>query len=162
MKFVIEHNTPAVRAALKRAPRVMQEHVDPAVGRGALELTRAMRDRAPKALSELTNAILPRRLKLADWLVEVRKRYARYVEEGTRGGGWPPRPTILEWMRARGIEARDGDQDSLAFLIQRAIHRRGTPAQPYAGPSLKALESRLRELIRRGYESGLDAVARLP
>lgn len=151
MRIVLSHNTPQIRAAIRRAPAVVMRHRDRALGRSALTIARDARNRAPKASSELAQSILPRRVQPGDWIVFSRHRAARYVEEGTRHGGWPPRPTILEWMRQHGITAEDGDQDSLAFLIQNHIFHHGTKRQPFMRP---AFEANLDDVRRRD----LDAV----
>jgi hypothetical protein len=56
--------------------------------------------------------------------------YARYVEEGRRPGRMPPPAALEGWAR------RKTGSISAAFLIARAIGRRGTRPQPYLKPAL--------------------------
>jgi HK97 gp10 family phage protein len=56
--------------------------------------------------------------------------YARFVEEGRRPGRMPPPAALEGWAR------RKTGSISAAFLIARAIGRRGTRPQPYLKPAL--------------------------
>ena len=78
--------------------------------------------------------------------------YALYVHEGTgpavgQPAYWPPRAALEEWARAHGIPV---------FLVQRAIHRRGTrPAKYLERPALEAargMEARLAASLRAELE----------
>jgi HK97 gp10 family phage protein len=95
--------------------------------------------------------------------------YGPYVEFGTRPH-WPPIAAILEWVKRKGLGAMrtskktgktyrgrgvavDAAQKSIAFLIARAISRRGTRPQPYLVPAflrrLQIFTERLQGIIRR-------------
>ncbi|MDE0331596.1 MAG: HK97 gp10 family phage protein [Nitrospinae bacterium] len=62
-------------------------------------------------------------------VVASRVPYARYVEFGRRpGGGMPPwreGSSLYRWV-VRNLESLDGDFESVAFLVARAIARRGS------------------------------------
>ena len=60
--------------------------------------------------------------------------YGAYVEFGTKPH-WPPRDAIRDWVieKFRG-RIRGPELDSVAFLVQRKIAAKGTPAQPYVEP----------------------------
>ncbi len=65
--------------------------------------------------------------------------YARFVEEGRSPGKQPPTSAIAGWAARHGIEP------GAAFLIARAIGRRGTKPRPYLKPAFaknRALISR--------------------
>lgn len=50
--------------------------------------------------------------------------YAKVVEEGRRPGApMPPKGALIAWMKTNGID------ESLEFVIRRAIGRRGIPAR---------------------------------
>lgn len=70
--------------------------------------------------------------------------YGEFVDKGVSGkevkyntpfsykGKMPPKKDILKWVKSRGLRFRDakgkfskGNQDSLAFLIQRSIFNKG-------------------------------------
>lgn len=63
-------------------------------------------------------------------LVGTNVEYARFVHDGTRPH-WPPRAPMAAWLAAKG-----GDPAN-AFLVQRAIARRGTPPKPYLTTALR-------------------------
>lgn len=56
--------------------------------------------------------------------------YALYVERGTRPH-WPPVEALKPWAR------RVLHDESAAFLVARAISKRGTKAKPYLEPAFK-------------------------
>ena len=55
--------------------------------------------------------------------------YARFVEEGRGPGKQPPVATIAGWASRHGIP------EASAYLIARAIGRRGTRPRPYLKPA---------------------------
>lgn len=76
--------------------------------------------------------------------------YAPVLEYGRQTGWFPPVSELKVWARRKLGDER------LAFVIGRAIKRRGFKAQPYLGPALETgapriqaiFESRLREAIQ--------------
>ena len=77
--------------------------------------------------------------------------YAPWVEYGTRPH-FPPVAAIADWAR-RVIG--DGSR-STAFLIARAISRRGTKAQPYLRPALDTNRRTIRNLYRTIFRRGFS------
>jgi len=70
--------------------------------------------------------------------VGTNMKHGIFVHEGTRPH-WPPRAPIERWV---ALKARRGVMDvqnirSVAFLIARAISRRGTKAQPFLAVALR-------------------------
>jgi len=157
----IRHTIPRFIEAMRRAPDVVMSEVDRVVGRVAIEGAREAKREAPKALSELVNSIRNQQVGLAFHRIVAAAGHARHVEEGTGPGGWPPREAIRRWIRIAGITSRTGaDEAGLAFLISRAIARRGTPAQPFMAParetSIQRLQALLPGALRRGTERALS------
>lgn len=146
-----------VRRALQLAPVTMTRHIDRAVGRAAQVVARSARRNAPKAFSTLTNSIRAQRRSPFRQHVGPGVEYGRMVEEGTGPGGTPPRQTLIDWIRVKGIRPNDPTMTmrDLEFVIGRKIRERGTPAQPYLQPALEENESAVTDLIRRGVERGL-------
>ncbi len=76
--------------------------------------------------------------------------YAPVLESGRTTGWFPPISELKVWARRKLGDER------LAFVVGRAIKRRGFRAQPYLAPALEAgapriqtiFESRLREAIQ--------------
>jgi hypothetical protein len=62
-------------------------------------------------------------------VVEANADYASFVEFGTRPH-WPPVDALKDWC------AKFLGDERLAFVVARAISKRGTMAQPFLGPAL--------------------------
>ncbi len=165
MNISMSHNMPGINAAMRRAPDILMQFVDRYLGRGAKEVERAAKNHAPKADSFLTNAIILHNLGLADYQISAGKPYAVYVEEGRPPGKKPPPVRMIEhWIKTgSGVQPRNPDMDprSLAYVISRSIAKKGIKPQPFMSQSLQEKEDRLTQLVRRGTEEGLQAVARL-
>ena len=92
-------------------------------------------------------------------VVASRVPYAGYVEFGRRaGGGMPPwrEGSPLYWWVVRNLESRGGDFESVAFLVARAIARRGTRGRRMFARALEENQRRIEERIREL----LDEIAR--
>lgn len=153
----VTHNTPELRAILAQRPTRLMSAIDRAVSRGAQEVLRQARRDAPKAFTTLTNSGNVWRHGEADYSPYFGVSYASYVEEGTKGGGWPSDPTIREWIRIHGLTPRTPGvtAEDLPFLIRRKIGTKGIKAQPYLRPAFYQLRPRLVELMRAAVEQGL-------
>lgn len=155
------HNTPEVIAAFMRAPAVMTREADRGLGRAAIEVAREERRLAPKAFSTLTQSIIHRRVRPLYYEITAGVNYALAVERGAGPGGSPPRQTLEDWIRVKGITPRENTTlRGLAFLIGRSIRRKGTPAQPFAEPALRNMTPRVIALMRQGVANGIRQVAR--
>lgn len=66
--------------------------------------------------------------------------YASFVERGRRRNSrMPPVSAILAWLRAKGL----GEDRGRAYLIARAIARRGIRARPVLARAMPAIRRRL-------------------
>lgn len=145
-----------VRRAFRVAPSVMVKHIEQQQARGAHELAREMKFRAPKAFSTLANSIHATRAGELHYVVAPGVKYAPFVEEGSRPGGAPSLGAMIRWVRVKRLSSvRYPDDRDLARAIIHKIRARGTPAQPFARPATEAKESRLIALMEQGVESGL-------
>lgn len=68
--------------------------------------------------------------------------YARYVEEGRSAGSMPPPDALARdlqggWLRRHGIS------NDLAFVVARAIARRGIRPRPYLKPAITTNRARI-------------------
>lgn len=144
------------KAAIERAPQVLAKHIEPKLWRGAEEVAREAKGNAPKAFSNLVNSIRAERVDALHYQVVEGMNYGRPVEEGAAPHGVNS-AKLIPWVErvlgVRGKEARDK-----AFLIARAIRRRGTRAQEYMKPAAEAKTSRLFELVNQGVDEGLREV----
>lgn len=145
-----------VREAFSRAPQAMERAIDVKLARGAEEVAREAKHNAPKAFSNLVNSIRAERIDALHYQVAEGMNYGRAVEEGGKPHGVGS-DKLIPWVErvigVRGKEARDK-----AFLIARAIRRRGTRAQPYMQPAAEAKTSRLFALVNQGVDEGLREV----
>lgn len=163
MRIVIDSNVQELTRSLNYASRgVLMEFIDRYLGRGAQEVAREARRRAPKAFSTLTHAIKTRRIGQADYKVTAGTMYSRPLEEGSRPGGLPRPVSLYYWIRTKRIKPRDPkmDERDLAFAISRSIYKKGTPAQPFMLPALEAKSDRLRILMQQGIAAGLRKLER--
>jgi hypothetical protein len=68
--------------------------------------------------------------------------YAPIIEEGRTQGWFPPPEALREWARSKLGNER------LAFVVARAISRRGFKAQPYLGPALEIVAPRVEAIFQ--------------
>lgn len=152
MALTTRNNAPEVAKRLIRQSLVVTRQMDENARKTALLVQRSARENVPKAESGLVNAIVLEQLRPGVYQVRAAKSYGHAVEVGTRGGGYAPLQSILDWMSVRRIRPDDPDMspEQLAFLIQQKIGSRGTPAQPYMEPARKAHEGTLLTLMIQG------------
>ena len=160
MRIDLTDNSRAVIAAFMRAPQVMTREVDLGLKRGALEVGRAERQAAPKAFGTLAQSVIDRRVGSMQYEVKAGVNYSLAVERGSGPGGSPSQQTLEDWIRVKGITPRTPGITTrgLAFLIGRKIRQRGTPAQPFAEPTLRAMQPRVLQLVRQGLDRGVRKV----
>jgi hypothetical protein len=141
------------QAGFKRAPEVMARRIDAKLSRGAEEVARDGKRNAPKAFSNLVNSIRADNIGPLHYRVSEGMNYGRAVEEGTRPH-MPNSENLIPWVeRVLGVRGKEARRK--AFLIARAISRRGTRAQAYMRPAADANRSRLFELANQGVDEGL-------
>ncbi len=148
---------PAFRITLKGDKRLEQALRDPQLIAGpirtfletsAFAIEGRAKEKAPvdtgRLRASITSIIRPLQA-----VVVARVLYARFVEFGRRPGSWPPLSAMQPWARRHGFPpGRVG-----AFLVARAIFRRGIKPQPFMGPAVR--ESR-REIERALDQAGRD------
>lgn len=84
--------------------------------------------------------------------VVAHANYASFVEYGTRPH-FPPVDALRDWA------ARVLGDERLAFVVARAIARRGTYAKPFLGPAITANTATFRKAILAAVKRGLAAEA---
>lgn len=160
MKLELRYNDAAPRGTMSKAGRTVRRHLRFAIERGAAEMAREARARAPKAFITLTNSIRAIMQSELHWMVAPGVNYAEVVE----GGRMPMRKTgtgngLLEWIKLKiAPAATPKELDRLGFVIARAIGRRGIAPQPYMQPAFEAKQGRVVELANQGMR---DAVAEM-
>lgn len=165
IRFKID--TAGARRDFDRAETVMVRNVERYQSRGAEELAREARDRAPKAFSTLANSIRAYRVGEMHWRVSTGVNYAKAVEEGTPPGTMPNPTHLYAWIKQRsgigfsstrprsaGRRSQYAEIRSRAFALARHIKHHGTRPQPYMEPARAAKESRILALMRQGVDAG--------
>ena len=153
MKTRISHSAPEVIDAVNRIPASVLKKVSKSLDRGSHEVAREAKSLVPLAFSTLINAIQVQSVSELVRDVVAKTDYALAVEKGTGPGGLPPVQSIEDWMKVKGIE---GD----AFLIARSIAQKGTKAQPFFEPALKAKSKRILDLVYQAASRGLSGASR--
>jgi hypothetical protein len=77
--------------------------------------------------------------------------YASVIEEGRSSGWFPPPSELKAWARRKLGDER------LAFVVARAIKRRGFRAQPYLRPALLAATPRVQLIFQNRVAEALRA-----
>lgn len=74
-------------------------------------------------------------------------------------GGWPPADELLAWaLRKSGLrQAAHDDPEGLVFALQRAIRRRGTPAQPFLFPAFEEHRGPIMKNLETAFVRALEA-----
>lgn len=82
-------------------------------------------------------------------IVEANMNYASFIEFGTRPH-FPPVDALRDWA------AKFLGDERLAFLVARAISRRGTLAHPFLGPALIANMPVFAQAIQAAVTRGME------
>lgn len=77
--------------------------------------------------------------------------YAPVVESGRTSGWFPPVSELMTWARRKLGDER------LAFVIGRAIKRRGYKAQPYLTPAVEEAGSRVQTIFEARHREAIQA-----
>lgn len=110
--------------------------------KSTLAIEAEAKERAPVDTGRLRGSIQSR-LQPTRAFVRANVQYASHVEFGTRPH-WPPLEALQPWARRHGFPAgRTG-----AFLVARAIARRGTRARPFMRPGANAALPRIRLFLQ--------------
>jgi len=86
--------------------------------------------------------------------------YAAIIEQGRRPGQRrPPTAELMGWVRRKGLvkgrgKNADADARSMAYVVARAIGRRGTPPKRVFGRAMDRLRAEVAAAIRRALEGG--------
>lgn len=75
--------------------------------------------------------------------------YWQWIEEGRKPGKQPPPEVMLEFVKRKNIQPRDGitSQKSLAFLIGRKIGRDGIKPRRYLAKTQEEFKDRRTQII---------------
>ena len=92
--------------------------------------------------------------------------YARYVEyglkAGTNKGTWVPISILIKWIKKNNITPKQGNINSFAYAIQRAIHKRGikndVKARPFISEGLANAEKQIQNIIEVSLDSILEEI----
>jgi len=159
MRITVNTSGNSLADLIRRKPEEFRRQTDRAAGRGALELARAVREKAPKADSTLANTVQVQKLGVGYRRVIVGAAYGRPVEEGADPSGFPPERAIEDWIQVRGIEPHDPEmtREDLAYVIARSIFQEGTEPQPFFAPAWEENKDRIQRRLDGAVERVMQA-----
>jgi hypothetical protein len=157
-------NQRMLKAIAEQPDRLIKE-MDRAIGRIIQEMAVTAKIKAPKAMSTLTNSIIPEQLSRFEGVVRANVSYAEAVEKGTgiygplkrSHGMLPPIRSLIDWIKVKGIEPRDPDmdQEDVAWAIARKISWTGTKPQPFFEPTLEEKSAWADKRIEQAIDNAL-------
>ena len=171
MSMELRVDSKGLQQAMAAGPAVLEKHMARAIWNITQEMARDARRRAPKASSELVDAIIPSQPSPFEGLVSAGKDYARMVEEGTQPDGKIPGKradserykSILDWVTVgSGVTPNDPSmsKEDLAYIIARSIALKGTPAQPFMAPAFENNKARAERRINNAINAALKEISR--
>lgn len=121
--------------AFRSSPHWLGEEVSKGMKQSALAVQRESAMLAPvdtgrlraSITTEIDGAVIPQWAKIGPSV-----KYGRYVEFGRKPGRMPPSAALIPWLKRHGIPA------SAAFVVARAIAKRGIKPKPFMQDGLKA------------------------
>lgn len=155
MKIEIRYDDQAPREMLQRAPDFFLQRLASALERGANELAREARSRAPKAFSTLTNSIRAIRESALHWVIIPGVNYGGWVEGGRMPmRKMPPKGSLLAWIKIKlGLGEKEASR--FEYVLARAIQRRGIQPQPYMAPAFEAKKQRVVDLANQAMRTAV-------
>jgi len=157
-EVVLQLNTRALLNYLQKSMGDIDAPTAKIVNRAAQKGVNFARQQAPKADSTLTNSIRANRVTLSHQQIVAGAHYSKYVEDGTKKGGWVPAQTLTDWLNVKNITPADSEMsmEDLVFLVQKKIYNKGTPAQPFMAPTKAELIKILPEITRSIMQAHFD------
>lgn len=133
---------------LKRRERSIKEEAVREINRIGVLAESELRATAPRDTSYMARGIDATTATLANPIVEIRAaaKYTEWVDKGTRPH-MPPVAPLIPWAKRHPY--KDYPPEVTAFLVARAIARRGTKPRNFVDPVLRKLETDLRAVETR-------------
>jgi hypothetical protein len=139
--------------ALKRYPQVSIKHIDDGIKKSMFEIEAQSKPRTPVSEGRLRGSyrtdLTPLRGEIGPTV-----NYAAAVHEGTRPH-WPP------WGEGSALNRWARLHDIPAFLVARAISRRGTKAVPFLLEGVKAALPQIKMHLQKSFGDVIDEIARI-
>lgn len=157
IRVIVGSEFARLRDALSRAPEHVARELDRATGGVALDIADAIRARAPKASSQLTNSTRPERDGVLAWKVRSNTQYAWYVEHGRPPGRYPDFVALSDWVRTKLHVYDFRARRDVTWAVARKIRRDGIAPQPFFRPVAEdpAWTDRLNDRARQAVTDGL-------
>jgi len=138
--FTFKLDDKKFQAALKD-PKLVKGPVRKFLERSAKTVEGAAKEKVTVDTGRLRSSIASE-VRTSSAVIGTNLTYAPFVEFGTRPH-FPPVGALRGWARRHGFPARGG-----AFLVARAISRRGTKAKPFLVPSLEQSKPKIKRFFR--------------
>ncbi len=169
---MLTHNAHEVSAALDLQGEDLERSIADELARISREVSRRMRDLAPKYRSELTNSIVPMPDGPLAWVIRPGVEHGLYREKGQRPGKGLPRyfdpaaKAIVDWLASKAFAglarvrkgtgrftARELELRDRYMGLSWHVKRKGLRAQPFVEPVALVLErsfpQRMAEFVER-------------
>lgn len=117
-----------LKKLFKESPKIVTKNLNTAIKQSIFTLLANARVETPVDQGFLRNAGMVTSFQVLVGLLQNKAPYAQYVHDGTRPH-WVPLNAIKGWADRHGVPA---------FLVQRAIARKGTKARPFFKDSIDA------------------------
>lgn len=156
---MLTHNAHEVSAALDLHGEDLERQVADELARISREVSRRMRELAPKFRSELTNSIVPTPDGPMAWTIRPGVEHGIYREKGQRPGKGLPRyfdpaaKSIVDWLASKAFAglsrvrkgtgrftARELELRDRYMGLSWHVRRKGLRAQPFVEPVALVLE----------------------
>lgn len=158
MKIELRYNDAAAREAMRKSPEVVERMLGFAIQRGADEIAREARNKAPKSFSTLTNSIRAQRLSPLHYFVAPGVNYAPWVEGGRMPmRKMPPKGALVAWIKQK-LRVTEEKAGRMEFVIARAIQRQGIKPQPFMQPAFEAKRGRVVELANEAMRRAISEI----
>jgi len=163
--FEITTNAGPLGQALRNSPATIKRYLSPALTKSALIIARQAK-RNVSANGSMANSTLVNSINsytALDGLEAVAyagANYARFVEFGTRGGGYPNQQTMIDWLRVKGIKPNNPDmsEKELAYVMARDIALNGTKAAPFMQPAFNSEKDATIDRVSKAINQAIKAV----
>jgi len=156
-------DTEALRRAFAQAPDIVMDHLAAGVTESLFLLLQETVERTPRVSSSLVNSIGVEDVETTGTLITGRigtaHLYAEPVETGTRPH-WVPLPPLLAWVKARGLQPKDGQTvEDIARAIQFKIAAHGTEGAHMFERAFTDNEAQVEQILTAAAQRGIEAVA---
>lgn len=160
MNLDFEIKDKALKDALERAPKVLTAELNKGLDLAAQKLVVAEQKQIEENKSFGTSDLIrsvnfKSKVSVFERLVYVGVKHGFYVENGSKGGGMPPKEALITWLRLKD-RIDEATAKRQWYPLAKSIKANGTKAKPFVEPALKQEESGLLKVIDDSIMRGIS------